>query len=416
MSYSGNKKITVLMIVQSLPPLPAGGAEIQALRLSKKLVERGIEVLFVMPGVGKVRGKTEWEGIPGYALHSLPNYLLDILFFVKKKTKPRISKIEYDDASEKTDAIISPIGMGPRLRYLIFLRNVRAFLRARKNNIDIIHVHTIEWPAYVAALMGREFGKKVVIKDSTMNGIYNILRYPSGKQKQQLLITDGHFVAMSTAIKSNLLSAGVPLSSISTIPNGIDIQVPAKSRTLRNLQKLIFVGNLYQQPAKGIDILLKAWPEVQEKCKNVQLLVAGEGDISAYTEYARGKGIAGTVRFLGKQKDIGSLLDESDLFVLPSRREGMSNALMEAMLREMPCIATDISGNQDLIVNGEHGLLVPPADSHALASAIIYMIQHPDEAYRMGKRAGVAIREKADMNSVAEKYIKLYNNLLSAER
>src|SRR6185295_19042114 len=98
----------------------------------------------------------------------------------------------------------------------------------------------------------------------------------------------------------------------------------------------------------------------------------------------RGKGIAGTVRFLGKQKDIGSLLDESDLFVLPSRREGMSNALMEAMLREMPCIATDISGNQDLIVNGEHGLLVPPADSHALASAIIYMIQHPDEAYRMG--------------------------------
>ena len=94
----------------------------------------------------------------------------------------------------------------------------------------------------------------------------------------------------------------------------------------------------------------------------------------------------------------------------------MSNALMEAMLSGLPCVATDISGNQDLIRSGYNGLLVPPADVDALAKALGYMLSHPDEAREMGRNARKTILEKCDIRNVADEYLSLYNKLLRNEQ
>ena len=403
------------MLVQSLPPLPAGGAERNAMVLGKKLSEKGIHVSFITPGVGKVKGKKILGDIEIYYLHSWFNYLLDFLFVIKKKSRSNQIKIEYDDAAEKTNEITAGIGLGARLRYLLFLINAFFFLKKRKHEIDLIHVHTIEWPAYVGAWLSRKFEKKLVIKDSTMNGIFNILRYPSGRQKQELIISEGHFIAMTRVIHSNFLAAGIREENITMIPIGIEITDAEKNNAAAVGFKVIFVGNLYQQPAKGVDILLKAWYQVQLRFPQAILQIVGEGNLSAYEAYSKKIGTASSVQFLGKRNDIGQLLLQSDVFVLPSRREGMPNALIEAMLKAMPCIATDISGCRDLITNRVNGLLVPPANIDLLGDAIIHMLEHPDEARKMGKKARETVCEKLDINLVAHQYIRLYRNLLDTQ-
>lgn len=409
MTSTGNEqRIKIVMVVQSLPPLPSGGAEIQALRLAVQLSTQGIDVMFITPGTGKLKGPTLIDGIPVYRLHSPLNYLLDLLFYIQKKSPPPKTVIDYDDNAQQHNVISRKIGIGARLRYLIFIFNALQFLKKRAASIDIIHSHTIEWPGYAAAVISKRLKKKLVVKDSTMNGIFNILRFPSGKKKQQLIINQAHFIAMTKVIRSNLLSAGVRPENITDIPNGISIEGPYKT-DYQGATNVLFVGNLYQQPAKGIDILLKAWKMVLASLPDAHLDIAGDGDLDAYRQYCATLQIEKQVHFHGKHNDVPSLMLDTDVFVLPSRREGMPNVLMEAMLRGVPCIATDISGCQDLIDDGHTGLLVQPADISSLAEKIIYLLTHRNEAANMGIRARQKIIQHYNIDHIAEQYIKLYS-------
>lgn len=400
------RKLTVVMILQSLPPEPCGGAEIQALRLAEKLKEKNVDVLILAPGTLALKGSSVISNVSVHRLHSFLSYITDFLFFIKKKSTPPKTVIEYDDNTEVTDAITRKIGIGARLRYQIFIQNALWFLE-RYKPVDILHSHTIEWPGYAAAVLSKKTGKRLIVKDSTMNGIFNILRFPNGKKKQRVIIEQAQFVAMTNAIRLNLIDAGVTSERITMIPNGININANPKS-DYSGTKKVLFVGNLYQQPAKGIDLLLKAWRTVSQRLPEATLEIAGDGDIQAFTDFCNKINIGNTVKFLGKCSDIPSLMYGADVFVLPSRREGMPNVLMEAMLRGLPCVATDISGSQDLIDNHVTGMLVKTLDINALAEAIIYMLENRHEAELMGKAARKKIIEKFDMNNVADQYLKLY--------
>jgi glycosyltransferase involved in cell wall biosynthesis len=406
-STDNTKKLHVVMVVQSLPPEPSGGAEIQALRLAEKLIQKNVNVIFISPGSAKFKGHSQINNVPVYRLYSRLSYLTDLLFFIKRNSRSPQTVIEYDDSKQVTDAITRKIGVGARLRYRIFIANALSFLEKRKDTIDIIHSHTIEWPGYAAAVLSKKLNKRLIVKDSTMNGIFNILRFPSGKNKQGLIIERAHFVAMTKAIRYNLEKAHVNPQNITDIPNGISVQGPFKTG-YENNTKVLFVGNLYQQPAKGIDILLKAWKRVVEQVPAARLEIAGDGDINAYREYCKKMGINESVDFLGKHPDVDSLMLNADVFVLPSRREGMPNVLMEAMLRGLPCVATDISGSHDLIENGVSGLLVKSPDVNALSEQIIFLLKNRKDAAAMAMNARKKIIESYDIDKIANEYLKLY--------
>ena len=405
--------LSIVMLVASLPPLPAGGAEMQALMLGKTLMESGHEVIFITPGKGKVKGVSINEGMQVYRPHSFVNICFDWLAGIKKKNTRQVLKIEYNDNEETTNIIATKVGWPTILYYNIFFWQCLWLLWPKRKKIDILHAHTMEWSAIVAARLGKVLKKPVVIKDSTMNGFQSLGRYPNGKRLQQMVIANACFVAMTKIIGENLMRAGIPAPKITYIPNGLMIQdVPArKAKSDRNV---LFIGNLYQQPAKGIDILLKAWKIVTEQFPGVMLLIIGDGDRKMYEDYARQSGIDGAVKLLGRRSDIRDYLLAASVFVLPSRREGMSNALMEAMLFELPCVATDISGNNDLIQNGVNGLIVPPADVQALAEGICYMLRVQQEASAMGKKARETIIKEYDIRLIAQRYLRLYKTLIGS--
>jgi glycosyltransferase involved in cell wall biosynthesis len=418
MSSENKGEIKVLMLVPSLPPMPAGGAEMQALKLGEVLTQMGIKVSFITPGNSKCKGNGIVNNLPVYRMHSIMNGIFEKLAAFRKKNKQSVPQIEYDDNKEITNQITRKVSWPTVMYYNIFLAHCRLYLWGRRAAFDVIHAHTMEWSAIVAVRLGKFFGKPVIIKDSTMNGFQSLSRFPNGHHLQNRIIGHAHFVAMTKVINDNLLNQGVPDDQITRIPNGISI-TEGKSTHItdkRGPVKILFVGNLYQQPAKGIDILLHAFQVVHREFPDVILQIVGDGVNASYRAFVDRLNLSQVVQFQGRQPDLSAYYQGADLFVLPSRREGMSNALMEAMLNGLPCVATDISGSQDMITDGINGILVPPADVQALGKAMIYMLTYPDIALEMGLKGRDTIVKKFDLNIIAGQYISLYKKLLGNKK
>jgi len=403
------------MIAASLPPLPSGGAELQALKLGEELGRKGINISFLTPGKGRIRGKSILNGMPVYRLYSIFSRSFERLALLKKKREIKSVRIEYDDLKEVTNEISRKVGWGTVIYYNIFYWHSLFFLWPRRRSFDIIHAHTMEWSAIVAARLGRTLKKPVVIKDSTMNGFRSLARFPSGRKLQIMVKHQAHFVAMTRAIHENLLLAGVVEERITDIPNGIVVnkETPPSVRGGK-LINVLFVGNLYQQPAKGVDILLHAWRRVHVQFPDVVLQIVGDGVVPEYKELTDRLQITDVVRFLGMHSELAGYYSSADIFVLPSRREGMSNALMEAMLHGVPCVATNISGSQELITNNVNGILVPPRDPALLANGISYLLSNPGIAKAMGEKGRETIISNFNILKVADNYVTLYKKLLKS--
>lgn len=408
------EKRTVLAIVYSLPPFETGGAESQALKLSQELTSLNVDTVFVTIGNRELRGWGDCQGFRTYRVYNVWDRLKAAVKRFSKSEQPPVTKIEYDDTSGKTNEVTTPITFSTRMRYLSLFASSFFLVLRRKELIDIIYVPSLEWSAFVGVWLAKIFRKPLVVKDSTMNGITNVLRYPNGKGKQQALATKAHFVAISRAIVNNLKMQNVPAANITFIPNGIKVfPEPARANvSTSSIKRVLFIGNLTQQPAKGVDILLKAWKEVQLKKHNIHLDIVGKGDLEAYRKYCADQQIEG-VTFHGRQSNVNAFFQSACLFVLPSRREGLANALLEAMLHGLPCVATDISGSQDAISNGENGILVPPGDAGRLAEAITFLLDNPELANAMGMKARSAVVANYNLPLVGRKYRELFDKLLA---
>lgn len=180
---------------------------------------------------------------------------------------------------------------------------------------------------------------------------------------------------------------------------GVDPErfTPAESRTADETFELLCVGRL--TPAKGQHILLEALKTLIEDGRKVRLSFVGNGPDRASLEAETSRlGLAGSVVFTGSvnQDHILDYYAQADAFVLPSFAEGLPVVLMEAMAMAVPCVTTHITGVPELIQNGITGCLTAPSDIEGLARAIAYLMDHPEDARRMG----LAGREKvlADYN------------------
>lgn len=200
-----------------------------------------------------------------------------------------------------------------------------------------------------------------------------------------------------------------PHIDIDVIPAGADLDAvaPPTTPTLEGPMHLLFVGRLVSQ--KGLDVLFKALTTMKGHT-DWNLTIAGEGPLKNELAQATHKlGIANRVTFRGwlERDHLPAVYEEADIFVLPSRDEGMPNAMLEAMAAGLPVIGSRVAGLNEVVIDGETGFLVPPEDADALAHALRVAIEDRDQTFQLGQAARARVVERFSWDHAADSYMSL---------
>ncbi len=227
------------------------------------------------------------------------------------------------------------------------------------------------------------------------------------------------------AIPFAIRHEGVTQEQVLYIPNGVTAPEPstaaARARVRAELQtpeSAPVVGTVARlHAAKNQLDLLRAFAVVRPRRPDAVLWLIGEGDRRAALEKEAFRlGLSDAVRLPGVRDDVDDVLSAMDVFALPSRWEGMPNALMEAMAAARPVIASDLDGIRELVVDGATGWLVPPGDVPALAAAILRGLEDPAMAARMGQAARERMKERFSLEQMAAAYEQVYRGCLAQAR
>jgi glycosyltransferase involved in cell wall biosynthesis len=202
------------------------------------------------------------------------------------------------------------------------------------------------------------------------------------------------------------------------IPSGVDTDRFAPSSTraaakaslgLTAERPLIgTVGRL--EPRKGTSTLLAALAVLRAGGRHdAALVVVGDGPLRAeLAADAERLGVASHVQLLGDRSDVRDVLEALDVFVLPSRTEGMSNALLEGMAMALPVVATAVGGTPEVIADGKSGLLVPADDPKAMAAAIARLLDDAAFATRLGAAARATVEERYGARNMVRRLEAVY--------
>lgn len=296
--------------------------------------------------------------------------------------------------------------------YFAFLKVARLL---RELRIDVVHTHNTQ-PFFDGTLGAVLAGVRTVIHTDHARAFPDKLRYMIAEWAMALYAY--RVVGCSEHTSRQLMRyEKIPERKISTIPNGIDgsrfeltIDRQAKRRELAIHEQGSVIGLAVRlSDQKGITFLLQAMPRILARHPDTTLLIAGDGDLRMDLEReARELGIASRVKFCGPRKDIPELLKVLDLYVLPSKWEGLPMVILEAMAAGCPIVATDVGGNSTAVVDGVTGTLVPPQDPDALADAVIRLLDSPDLLKTYAEKGKSRFRERFSAETMARQYERLY--------
>lgn len=226
-------------------------------------------------------------------------------------------------------------------------------------------------------------------------------------------------IAVSNFTKRSIINDySIPPHNIEVIPNGIDILKFNPNINGYGMRKklgfecepiILYVGKLEWN--KGVDNLLIVFSKVVKEFPDAKLIIVGRG-----SQEKRLKKLADRINltksaiFMGKvqSEELPLLFAASDVFVLPSLMEGFGIVLLEAMACGKPCITTKAGGSDDVVLNGETGLIVPPINQHSLYQAILTLLNDDDLAQKFGDAGRKRVEEKFSWDVVARQTIKVY--------
>jgi len=247
-----------------------------------------------------------------------------------------------------------------------------------------------------------------------LNVLYRLLH---GMFDQVQVVSDqvGRYV-----MKADRVAAG----KVVTVPNGIELErIPERGSGAALCARLNLpagrpviatVANI--RKVKGIDVLVRTAAEVCRKRPDALFVVAGQVLDQTYQadlERLAGElGVRGQVRFVGQVEQPLQLLAQSDIFLLPSRSEGMSNALLEAMASGLPAVVTNVGGNCQLVQDGQTGFLTAPEDAGAAAARILELLENPALGRSIGQAARALVEREYSGEAVAALLVRQYDRLL----
>lgn len=283
----------------------------------------------------------------------------------------------------------------------------------RRNRPDVIHAHWIIPQGLVARLATRDIPTVV----TTLGGDLYALRSGIARRlKAGVLHSAAAVTVMNDEMRGMVEALGANPAAVSVMPMGFDLSSLATGtpRPPHDTVSVLFVGRLVEK--KGLAVLLAALRE-RPPAASWRLVVVGDGPLRAELEVAATSMPVSFVGQLGRA-DLANAYAAADIVIFPSVRaasgdqDGLPVALLEAMGSGCAVIASDLPGLSEAIERGVSGILVPPADSDALADALRLLAGDPGQRRRLGER-GAARARGFDVTTVARGYRDLLLRVLS---
>jgi L-malate glycosyltransferase len=232
------------------------------------------------------------------------------------------------------------------------------------------------------------------------------------------------------AVRDWLIGDGYPASKIAVICNGVDLtrfdNLPSPLNLRRELglpDDTPIVGVVSRLTRlKGLEQFLEAAAIVRSRVPTVHFLVVGETNpmdrqyLRSLQEYAARCGVAEHVTFTGLRSDVPAVLASLTISVMPSLNEALSNVVLESMAAGAPTVATRVGGTPEAVVDGVTGILVPPADSGALAEAIVHLLRNSELAAHLGRAARLRIADHFSVRRMVRATEDLYTDLLERKQ
>ena len=254
---------------------------------------------------------------------------------------------------------------------------------------------------------------------------------PDGKRRRYQYVRAlyrpfvSRYVALSRHLDEYLEhQVRVPSHRVSQIYNGVDTERFRPAQVRSRIEGCPFgeaedflvgwVGRM--DPVKDLPTLVQGFARaMQRSASRLRLVLVGDGPMrQAVERLVRQHGLDERVWLAGERADVAEVMRGLDCFILPSLGEGISNTILEAMATRLPVIATRVGGNSELLESGMTGLLVPPADSDALADALVRYSSDRAMARRHAKAARRVAQSRFSLARMVDDYCNLYETALAA--
>ncbi|MFX0198881.1 MAG: GT4 family glycosyltransferase PelF [Candidatus Hodarchaeota archaeon] len=301
----------------------------------------------------------------------------------------------------------------------------RLYRILRKYKIDVIHSHGL-----LVNILSR-FASYLANTPVSISTAHIPLNLKSGKQAQNVyeklmipyyLILDNltsslnhKIIAVSHAVKRDLIEQGVDPKRIVVVQNGIDTSfLNGKNQSakteLQHNQSCPIVGTITRlSPQKDIPTFLMMASLVIKKVPKTQFIIVGDGEEKERLQaLAEGLGLHNHAKFLGYRKDARDILKSFDIFSLSSLWEGLPIVILEAMAAEKPVVATAVDGVREVVEHGRTGLLVEPQRPDLLADYVIELIKNPDQKKELGQRGRKRLERFFSINRVINTVEQIY--------
>lgn len=263
----------------------------------------------------------------------------------------------------------------------------------KSRRIDVVHTH-LSTASLLGCLSARLTGIPSI---ATVHGLSDARWYRYADE----------IIAVSEAVRNHLLAQNIPEGRIHVVHNGIPLdEYPTQSIEMAKracnfdpseLRVGVF-GRL--APEKGQAIALAAWAHVKPRLPKARLMLVGKGKSEGELhDLCRGLALGDAVEFPGFLLDPRQAMAACDLVLVPSLKEGLGLAAIEAMALQRPAVASETGGLTEVVVDGETGILVPPGDAKALADAILRLLEDPEVAAQLGRAGRKRVEEHFNAKS-----------------
>lgn len=337
----------------------------------------------------------------------------------------------YDERARAAGARIVVIGAPPRPSASRMARAagrgakaMRYAAVARTRRYDIVDAWL--YPVDVMAALARPLTRTPVIVTGRRN-LRNFGR-PLNELERRLVelanrLTDAVVANCEAVARDTLRHERIDPAKLRVIRNGVRSIEPlppeerlAGRRALGVGDDDVLVGCVANyQPAKRHDLLVEAFTGLVREGPMARLVLVGEGPLRVDLERRiAARGLADRVRLHGMVADPATLYGLFDVVVQSSRTEGLSNVLLEAAAAGRPAVATAVGGTDEIVIDGETGLLVPANDADALAAAMLRVVQDPSLRERLGRAARDRAAAQFSMARFVAEYAALYEELAAA--